>query len=75
MKSRARPQSLSAQDIEEIKMTNKQIKILNAWNEHVTDNMSTPHAIQYVADITGSTYAQVVSALSADAKAKDKHDG
>lgn len=56
-------------------MTKKQTKILSAWEANVDDEMSTEYAIQYVADITGSTYAEVVGALSAAADIREGSNG
>ena len=55
-------------------MTKKQTKILEAWETKVDDDMSTEYAIQYVADLTGSTYAEVVRALIASGTFKQAGD-
>ena len=52
-------------------MTKKQEDILDVWNTYVDDEMSTEYAIQYVANLTGSTYAEVVRALTATGTFKE----
>lgn len=55
-------------------MTKLQKQILAVWDEHVDDDMSTEYALQYVANLTGASYSQVVGALSARAELEGNTD-